>query len=339
MKLLLKILFLLLTWFTHLNATPVFTKVVLPSYKISFSKTENVKGECVVKIGIQNFARSGISEKSHPINATLRENYVLEESRARMSGEVVNNAGNEFLAVFKSRLSSRIQSSSGFSLLHTDAEITQIINKGKSLNLADDVVDDMLFISCRDAKSINASELMNQMDNWVNVVNKRGFPYKFTDIGQFNSFRNELKTGLHDINVTTSDVRIQGSSLRTPNANDVDLAAIISETDFDNFLTNRFNHKVSKNGTTIDLSNKSKQQLIDIANDYNLNPSLYNNQAKSFSKSMLDRKVSAYSNDKVIPGFKELYNSVKGNYPNLNIENITIQTSGGNFDLKPFIKL
>ncbi|MFK7048827.1 hypothetical protein FLACOL_01505 [Flavobacterium columnare] len=54
---------------------------------------------------------------------------------------------------------------------------------------------------------------------------------------------------------------------------------------------------------------------------------------------MLDRKVSAYSNDKVIPGFKELYNSVKGNYPNLNIENITFQTSGGSFDLKPFIKL
>lgn len=168
---------------------------------------------------------------------------------------------------------------------------------------------------------------------------ERVYPYKFSDIGQFNSFKNELKTGLNDINVTTSDVRIQGSSLRTPNANDVDLAAIISETDFDNFLVNRFNSKVTKNGTAIDLSNKSKQQLIYIANDYNLNPSLYNNQAKSFSKSMLDRKVSAYSNDKVIPGFKELYNSVKGNYPNLNIENITIQTSGGNFDLKPFIKL
>jgi hypothetical protein len=60
MKFILQIFSLLLTWFTNLNATPVFTKVVIPSYKFSFSKTENAKEENVVKIGIQNFARSGI---------------------------------------------------------------------------------------------------------------------------------------------------------------------------------------------------------------------------------------------------------------------------------------
>jgi hypothetical protein len=336
-KLLLQIFFLFLTWFTNLNATPVFTKVVIPSYELTFSKIENVIEENAVKIGVQNYARSGIEDENNfpsILNGEVWESVTSSEKREKE----VNGAGR-WLSTFKNRLVSRLQSSSGFTLIHTDAEITQITNKGKSLNLTDDIIDDMLFISCRNVKAINASELMTQMDNWVNVVSKRGYPYKFNDIGQFNSFKNELKTGLNDINVTTSDVRIQGSSLRTPNANDVDLAAIISETDFDNFLVNRFNNKITKNSTVIDLSNKSKLQLIDIANDYNLNPSLYNNQAKSFSKSMLDRKVSAYSNDKVIPGFKELYNSVKGNYPNLNIENITIQTLGGSFDLKPFIKL
>jgi hypothetical protein len=64
-----QILFLFLTWFTSLRATPVFTKVVLPSYdsdsyRNSFSKTENVKEESVIKIGEQNFARSGIEEQN-----------------------------------------------------------------------------------------------------------------------------------------------------------------------------------------------------------------------------------------------------------------------------------
>ena len=54
---------------------------------------------------------------------------------------------------------------------------------------------------------------------------------------------------------------------------------------------------------------------------------------------MLERKINAYSNDKIIPGLKELYHDIQKNYPNLNIENISVQTSGGSFDLKPFIKL
>ena len=94
MKYFLQILLLLLTWFTNtVNATPLIIKVVLPSYELTFSQTKNVKEESVTKIGFQNFVRSGISEKSQPLNATLRENYVLEESRARMSREVVSGAG------------------------------------------------------------------------------------------------------------------------------------------------------------------------------------------------------------------------------------------------------
>jgi hypothetical protein len=45
MKFFLQILFLFLTWFTNLNATPVFTKAALPSYEVSFSKWENVKAK------------------------------------------------------------------------------------------------------------------------------------------------------------------------------------------------------------------------------------------------------------------------------------------------------
>jgi hypothetical protein len=64
MKLLIQILFLFLTWFTNpVNAMPLFAKFVLPSHELSFSKTENVKNESIVKIGIQNFARSDIENQ------------------------------------------------------------------------------------------------------------------------------------------------------------------------------------------------------------------------------------------------------------------------------------
>ena len=158
-------------------------------------------------------------------------------------------------------------------------------------------------------------------------------------INQFNKFKSELKSGLDEIGVAISDVRIQGSSLRTPNANDVDLAAIISETDFDKFLVNRFSNRITKNGVKIDLTGKTSSELRSIANDYVTNPTAYTNQGKSFSKAMLERKVSAYSNDNIVPGARELYNKMKNGYPNLNIDNITIQTKGGSFDLKPYMKL
>lgn len=52
------------------------------------------------------------------------------------------------LNAFKSRLSSRISQSKGFKLIHTDKEIASIIEKGKALGLADDVIDDFVYISC-----------------------------------------------------------------------------------------------------------------------------------------------------------------------------------------------
>ncbi len=73
MKHLFQILLLLLTWFTNIvNATPVFTKVVLPKYELAFSKTENVKEEIIVKIGKGNFARSsGYSTMPGPHKITI----------------------------------------------------------------------------------------------------------------------------------------------------------------------------------------------------------------------------------------------------------------------------
>lgn len=95
MKLFIQILFLLLTWFTSIaNATPVFTKVAWPSYVLSFSKTENVKEENLVKIGTQNFARSGLEENLFSQKSTSRESYALVGASHAGECKVVNGAGN-----------------------------------------------------------------------------------------------------------------------------------------------------------------------------------------------------------------------------------------------------
>jgi len=81
MKLLLQILLFLLTWF-NLSATPVFSKVALPNYPVSFHKTANQNQESEIKIGVDTpiaigVARSGISENSFSQKAGLWESSVL----------------------------------------------------------------------------------------------------------------------------------------------------------------------------------------------------------------------------------------------------------------------
>jgi hypothetical protein len=81
MKLLLKILLIFFTWF-NLSATPAFSKVALPDYAVSFPKIASQSLESELKIGVSNFARSGISENLFSQKAVLWESSVLE-NRAR----------------------------------------------------------------------------------------------------------------------------------------------------------------------------------------------------------------------------------------------------------------
>ncbi|WP_159090718.1 hypothetical protein [Aquimarina aquimarini] len=178
------------------------------------------------------------------------------------------------------------------------------------------------------------------MDNWVNVVQKRGYPYKFADIGEFNRFKSELKSGLDDIGISSADVRIQGSSLRTPDANDIDLVAMVTQSDFDNFVKVKFKDNIIKNGVKVDISNMTNSQLKSLADDIVSNRSLYNSKAyQDFSYTINSQIINAKGSKNIIGGFKNLKNTISSKYSSLNVENIAIQPTGGGFDLKPFLKL
>jgi hypothetical protein len=90
---------------------------------------------------------------------------------------------------FYQKLLARIEGNSNFAMIHSSQEVADIAATGKSLGLTDDVIDDLLYISCREAKKINANELMIQIDNWVNIVQKRGYPYRFKSLSEFVEFK------------------------------------------------------------------------------------------------------------------------------------------------------
>ncbi|MGB4776179.1 MAG: hypothetical protein WBP45_13470, partial [Daejeonella sp.] len=95
-------LILFLSWFTsQANATPIFTKVALPNHEVSFSKTENVKEESTVKIGEQNFTRSGIAENYISQKRTSGASYALIGASRAGEREVVIGAGNWATAIGK----------------------------------------------------------------------------------------------------------------------------------------------------------------------------------------------------------------------------------------------
>ncbi len=144
------------------------------------------------------------------------------------SAETVAEAVNRI----KNNLINRIAGESGFLLRYSEKEISDIVIAGKNLGLDEKVIEDFMFTGSRVEKAINSGELMLHMDNYVNIVSKRGFPFKFDSLQNFRDFKTSLKSLLQKYNIPIEDVRIQGSSVRTPGANDVDIGVFVNESKF-----------------------------------------------------------------------------------------------------------
>jgi hypothetical protein len=134
MKIILQILTLFLIWFTNLNATSVSTKVVLPSNEISFSKTENVKEESIVKIGFQNFARS-----------SLEVNLFFQKSTSRVSCALVgaSHAGERVIVQGAGSFVSKLDNL-GLTALKTEINLLDDVAKAKFLDEFAGASDDAL---------------------------------------------------------------------------------------------------------------------------------------------------------------------------------------------------
>jgi hypothetical protein len=233
------------------------------------------------------------------------------------------------------RLTARIaRQADKFQLTYTDAELQAVVKRGKELGLSDQTIEDLVYTGSRTAKAISASDLVQQMENWVNEISKRGFPYKFTDMAEFQAFSKSLLDGLRSANLPTNDVRIQGSALRKTTADDVDIACFVDEATFDKLLVDRFNERAAlKGGGKITLTGKSHSELVNLAQDIEANPAKYNSTAKTFANALKTSIINSKSD--IIPALKGVRAFLAEKYPGLNIQTISVLIKGSLFDVKP----
>lgn len=242
----------------------------------------------------------------------------------------------------KSSVMKRIAGDAKFAFTHTDDELRAIIAKGKEAGLSMKDIEHLVFASCRKDKPLNAIQLMDQID-FHKYLKQRGFPAKFRNMADFKQFTNSLKDEFRAIGVATDDVRIQGSAVRSPKAGDIDAAAMISQSDFNNLIRRVYATKLKEGGVALDISKFTDDELLKLAQRIEANPKNFNGVARNdFHFNFVNKVLQPVPKKKaVIKVLKldQLLAKLQQQFPHLNIDNFTIQVRGGKYDSHPFWKL
>ncbi|WP_146210118.1 hypothetical protein [Vitiosangium sp. GDMCC 1.1324] len=227
------------------------------------------------------------------------------------------------------------EQSDKFELKYTDKELGEITDLGKKLGMSDREVENLIYAGSRNAKRIDAPELKQQMENYANIVTKRGYPYRFESKEQFQAFSKDLLQGLKAKGFPNNDVRIQGSSLRKPTAGDVDVSILANKNDFANALIKNYDNKLTTkaDGKKISLQGKSFDELSALADDIKNNKTKYNSQASTFQNAI--HTGIMHSTGTGNRAIKDVVKDMQKNYPDLNIESLSLVLKGGKFDVPP----
>jgi len=117
---------------------------------------------------------------------------------------------------------------------YNSSDLDAIYKKALQLDMR---LDDLIgFVKTGNIKEIKSVELLKQMDNYINIVLQRGYPFGFRNLKEFEQFCDILKSELSSIALSTNDIRIQGSSVRSKNPNDIDIAIFLKDKDLDIFI-------------------------------------------------------------------------------------------------------
>ncbi|KZM69173.1 hypothetical protein [Nocardia terpenica] len=234
---------------------------------------------------------------------------------------------------------SRIEANAKFRLEYSDSEMRSLVEEGRRLGIDDHTIEEFLKVGSRDAKRIGADELATQMHNYVEVVQERGYPYKFTDATDYESFRRDLIDGLERADIPTDDVVVQGSSLRTPRAGDVDLAVFVGRDEFNKMLIDRFDGRIKLKSADgpIDLKGRTPAELVDLAREIAANESGYNAQAKTFKNAVLNDIISSKLD--ISKPLKAVAKDMQRLHPDQNVESVSVLVRGGEFDTRPTMKV
>ncbi|APA97339.1 hypothetical protein NS506_03286 [Nocardia seriolae] len=230
-----------------------------------------------------------------------------------------------------------------FDLSYSTPDLNEILKEGRRLGLNDREVHDLITTGSRKLKPISATELKEQMANWVNVVKPRGYPYRFDSAQEFHQFGNDLKAALEGRGLPADDVVIQGSALRKPAAADVDIATLVDRDKFDSILIARYDGRIATRpsgdapGERISLAGLTHEQLVDLGKRITSNEDAYTAQAKTFGNAITNGTISSKLD--ILKPLKDARKSISSNYPGQNVESISIQLRDGAFDTQPNLQL
>ena len=223
--------------------------------------------------------------------------------------------------LFKTRQSIRakILSNSEFLNNHfTDIQIDELIQHGLYQKMTTAEIEGFIFTACREKKLIHFNDVKLQMFTWKNVIEPRGYPYKFSSLSEFNTFKTKLQQQLQDWELPYDNVYIQGSSLRKPLANDVDIAILISKEDVSDIKEM--------------LKQRAKVKYGQNEKEYN---KFISSLEEKIKKGIIKNGDFGKIDDKSF--MQELYK--RGTFPKGKKLNISIIIKQGGFDTPPYLKL
>jgi hypothetical protein len=258
---------------------------------------------------------------------------------------------------------------SKFAMIYSDVELDDLVGLSKRLGLNDEELFGIVQTGCRDLKPRSAEQLKDQMYNWKKVVTGnegQGHPFKFMSIEDFKRFKTSLIGHVRDctlpggIKLPTTDIRIQGSSLRTPFAEDVDVAVCVTPEQYRDICAGRYDKhftKLEKKGdkepetpkarpenveelkqlTYEQMTGICKKALKNEACGY-VNPKKAGTDLKRAANFILMGKFDGKQATLMKPLF-DLTKTVQAEFPDLNIESVTVILVPGPFDLKPALRL
>jgi hypothetical protein len=235
---------------------------------------------------------------------------------SNLSNEVALALNQQFKEKILARVQDIVKSNAEFSKfrvvngviqntpLHTAEELEEIVLHGFSKGLSKNEIEGLVSVSYRKGKmasgvyvekQILASELKDQMTNWATIIKPRKFPYKFNSLGEFNNFKDDIENLLEDFHIPTNDIRIQGSSLRTAVARDVDIAIFVDENQLNTIKNNIIQNFNAKYGGDMDLLDERLAKFIKNLDKGFIKAHDFGSlNGKSFIQQIYDRNI--YSN-------------------------------------------
>lgn len=230
-----------------------------------------------------------------------------------------------------------------FALKYSKKDFFYIFDKASDLALASNVVDDLIYTGSRKKKPKTAEVLAFEMKNWVTVVSPQGGrPYKFDNQEIFTQFGQRLHAILEERNLPHSDVRIQGSALRNPRAGDVDIAVMLSPNAFKQLVSDHWaaRFKYSADDTQVDLVGMGYDEFLAMASQISKkDKTTYKStgKARSICYPILQGLISG--KDKRIAALTDATDVFATEFPDQNVESISIVVIGGEFDMEPSLKI